>query len=270
MMKKKLTLMLAATLAFAGCQEDEAEQVALTIDKTVIKATCMTGVHPLIITGNATWTAATSAGWCTVSPAAGSGNATIAVNVSANVAAVARAATVTIAAGTLSKTVEVAQEARTTPLYAASVQTWTFGTQTWSDAIRISTCNKTAFENNATTPQCRSHTNGANTWYYYNGTYVDANKTLMCPDPWRVPTQSDFKTLAANTTGAALAAAWGYGGYASGNGVHSVSTYADYWSATLHGDMTSFMYCLYFDTSGYITALQHDNGYLGFQVRCVR
>jgi hypothetical protein len=35
--------------------------------------------------------------------------------------------------------------AQTTPRYAASTQTWTFGEQIWSDAIHIPECNKTDF-----------------------------------------------------------------------------------------------------------------------------
>jgi hypothetical protein len=83
----------------------------LTTDKTAIPAAYTAGNYSVAITSNAAWTAAvnTAATWCTVSPASGTGNGAVSVNVAANPMAVQRAATVTLAAGTLTKQVSVTQ-----------------------------------------------------------------------------------------------------------------------------------------------------------------
>ena len=77
--------------------------------------------------------------------------------------------------------------AQTTPPYAASTKTWTFGEQTWSDAIHIPECNKSSFTERYYETQCRSYTQGANTWYYYNWLYVNKHAARLCHSPWRVP-----------------------------------------------------------------------------------
>jgi hypothetical protein len=154
------------------------------------------------------------------------------------------------------------------PPYAATTQTWTFGNQTWSDAIQMPDCNKEDFEDSYTDPQCRSYTENGKTWYYYNWPYVNANKTTMCPDPWRVPTKEDFDVLVSNTTSSTLIDAWGYGGGARGSSMYDVNSYADYWSSTVDSDNTNYAYFSYYTIGSlYVT---YDNKYHGFQVRCVK
>jgi hypothetical protein len=103
-----------------------------------------------------------------------------------------------------------------TPPDAASAKTWTYGGLTWSDAIRMpSGCNKSSIAISNTIPDCRSYTSNGNTWYYYNWTYVTQNATVLCPYPWRVPTESDLITLNSNTNLVVLTNTWGYGGYVS-------------------------------------------------------
>jgi hypothetical protein len=146
---------------------------------------------------------------------------------------------------------------------AASTQTWTFGSQTWSDAIRIPDCNKNDFTDSSTEPQCRSYTSGTNTWYYYNWPYVNENAAALCPSPWRVPSQSDFNTLVSNTDYTALVSEWGYGGQ-----TNMVNTAMDayYWSSTQRTTDTAYRL---FYLSGYLT-VANSNKYYGFQVRCVK
>jgi hypothetical protein len=99
-----------------------------------------------------------------------------------------------------------------TPPRAASTQTWTFGEQVWSDAIRMPRCDKSDFIESYTFPDCRSYTDGNSTWYYYNWAYVEVNKKWLCPAPWRVPTKDDFEVLIGNTTPNSLIEAWGLPG----------------------------------------------------------
>ena len=77
----------------------------------------------------------------------------------------------------------------------AGTNTYTCGTQTWSEPIRIAACDKTSFTNSATTPDCRSYTYNSIKYYYYNQIYMDTYKTTMCPSPWRVPSTADFNNL---------------------------------------------------------------------------
>jgi hypothetical protein len=186
-----------------------------------------------------------------------------------------RAATVTVTAGALQATITVGQaQGGGTPPYAASPRTWLFGEQTWSDAIRIPECNKNGYDMSFTEPQCRSYTSGTNTWYYYNWPYVHANGSTLCPSPWRVPSQSDFSTLAGNanapTLGSEWGSEWGTGGYA--NDINNVSQWTNtgnYWSSTESGD--SRAYHLWYNIDNDLVSVQvtGERRY-GFQVRCVK
>jgi uncharacterized protein (TIGR02145 family) len=165
-------------------------------------------------------------------------------------------------------------ESAKTPPLAATNQSWTFGEQTWSDAIHCPECNKEAFERSDTDPDCRSYTENGKTWYYYNWAYVDANKNKMCPSPWRVPIKEDFETLVStlggNTQTArdAIAAAWGYGGIVAGSPGY-MSTIAVYWSST--EDNRNFIYYFDSDTLGVFNIPDTNlDKYYGLQVRCVK
>ena len=159
-------------------------------------------------------------------------------------------------------------ESSDTPPHAASTGTWTFGKQTWSDAIRIPECNKSSFADSNTDPQCRSYTQDGNTWYYYNWPYVNKHAATLCPSPWRVPAEADFEILSGNTNGAALSNAWGYGGYANGSSMSSVSSNATYWSSTQVSSNTNYAYYLLYGSGGLY--VNFTNEYYGFQVRCVK
>jgi hypothetical protein len=158
-----------------------------------------------------------------------------------------------------------------TPPYAASTQTWTFGDQTWSDAIRIPACNKSDFISpdfigSITAPDCRSYTYGSTTWHYYNWPYVIANHDKMCPAPWRVPSREDFERLDANTNDKTLAAAWELAGFAYGSSMNYDGSYGYYWSSTEYDTRYA---CILGIVSGSAETADHNKGY-GYQVRCVR
>jgi hypothetical protein len=208
--------------------------------------------------------AATS--WCTVSTAAGTYNGAVAVSATANTAIVTRAATVTLTAGALTQTVSVTQAAAL--FYAASAQTWSFGSLTWSDAIHIPDCNKTSYADSYDDPQCRSITKGGTTWYYYNWSYVNRSASTLCPPPWRVPALDDFKDLASHTAPPTLQNEWGYGGYASSSESSCSAVAANYWSCTPYDNYNA--YCLWYHKAGNVDPRNATGTNLGLQVRCVK
>jgi hypothetical protein len=243
-------------------------QAALTIDETEVSAGYAAGSYPIAVTSNANWTATVNAGatWCTASPASGTGNGTVGITVAGYTAAAPRAATVTFAAGSISRTVNVTQVIQA---HAASTQTWTFGNQTWSDAIQIVECNKTSFTNSDTEPHCRSYNGSEKFFYYYNWPFVNTYKDVMCPEPWRMPSLSDFSALLSNTAYSTLPHEWGYGGQATSGSLDYVSTTAYLWSVTrgecYYNDCAQALN--YGSTSG---TTGNYSMYRGFQVRCIK
>jgi hypothetical protein len=248
----------AATITFTSgtlTQAVSVTQEGATFDTDVntLEAGYETGNYTVNVTSNRTWTAAVSSGatWCTVSPA-GAGNGAVTVSVPRNPAMASRGATITITAGTLSEEVAVTQEGH--PLLAAGTNTWTFGSSAliWSDAIQIPECSQ------------YSRTSGENTWYYYDWAYVDANKSHLCPHPWRVPTKYEMDAIDADA--ATLTSAWGWGGH-----YESIAyRLGMYWTSTEMDDTIAYVLA-YGDEYGtnrkFVTTSQK---MLRYQIRCVK
>jgi hypothetical protein len=101
-----------------------------------------------------------------------------------------------------------------TPPYAASTQTWTFGTSTltWSDRIIAPdiNCQLVAKITSSTTDAAYVVYSGH---YYYSWYCVDAHKTTLCPAPWRVPNVDDLNALTKASSKANITAAWGQNGW---------------------------------------------------------
>jgi hypothetical protein len=272
----------------AGCSKDDEPapnptepivESALSVTPADIPAAYTAGTYTIAVTSNVAWRAAVNSGatWCTVSPATGTGNGSVTVSVKDNAATITRSATVTLAASTtLTRTVGVTQTAVTftisevdnAPPYAASNKAWMFGNSQliWSDAIHCPECNKETFEDSYTDPQCRSYTEDGKTYYYYNWAYVDANKTTMCPDPWRVPARDDFSAIISNTNSPTLLSVWGYGGYATGSAVVYETDRARYWSSYSWSRETAVSLQSYWGSLGTPQNFKD----LGLFVRCVK
>ncbi|MDR3350574.1 MAG: hypothetical protein LBN98_02855 [Prevotellaceae bacterium] len=157
----------------------------------------------------------------------------------------------------------------------AGTKTYTCGAQTWSEPVKVAACDKTSFTSSNSAPDCRSNTYNSIKDFYYNWAYVNANKNTMCPDPWHVPSNSEFSTLlgclgtsSANGKYYPESSTWGgaLAGYANGSSMYYLGSYGYYWSSTESG--TSNAYCMYFSTSTANT--DYATKYGGFQVRCVR
>jgi hypothetical protein len=148
----------------------------------------------------------------------------------------------------------------TKPLGAVSDKMWCFGIQTWSDRILVtpSNCASTATFSSASPPPAQYKISDSR--HYYNWTCVNAANTTLCPWPWRVPVESDFRTLIDNF-GTVLYSAWGYGGWASGSTIESATSASCYSSATQ-------AFRIYYNSGG--ANLLDDQLTYGFQVRCVR
>ena len=81
----------------------------------------------------------------------------------------------------------------------ATNQTWTIGSQTWSDAVRATNCqSKTTFLGYDTMPytysaDCRSNPGQKGDLFSWCAVARYAN--TLCPSPWRVPAKEDFIAL---------------------------------------------------------------------------
>jgi hypothetical protein len=158
-------------------------------------------------------------------------------------------------------------EVITTPPAAKTTNTWTFGSQIWSDLIvaQPTNCTRVSFSLTSVDYPSPEYSVISSNEYYYNWVCVDAAQSVMCPSPWRVPTKSDFETLAGNTSFATLYSAWGSGGtfFAGSNHVDYEGFSQWLWSS--ESDYSIYKWLFITDGSINSSAQKH-----GFQVRCVK
>jgi hypothetical protein len=109
------------------------------------------------------------------------------------------------------------KELPATPPLAASTQTWSFGTSTltWSDRIIVPDCDRPVFKTDGSSEYCCSYQFSGELLkrYYYNGPYAVKYASIMCPEPWRVPTLGDFNHLIAMSPQPDLPNLWGKYGW---------------------------------------------------------
>jgi hypothetical protein len=152
------------------------------------------------------------------------------------------------------------------PPYAASAQTWSFGGLTWSDVIQVPECDKTTMIVSVTTPDCRSHTEGGRTFYYYNWRYVYEHKLDMCAEPWRVPGYYEGP-LAIGDAPSSIVPEWALGGQAYGTTISNVGVLGAYWPIGICCQNENLAYGLWI--SG-VRLTDYLNSADGLQVRCVK
>lgn len=112
-MKNKILFAFAA-LALAACSDDEADDYAVRLDRTVIDAGPLSGVYEVKVRSNFQWNAsvrdAEFAAWLTVAEPEGSaGEGTFFIDVEANETGRSRTAQVVVGAGSASEVVTVTQ-----------------------------------------------------------------------------------------------------------------------------------------------------------------
>ena len=174
----------------------------------------------------------------------------------------------------------------------ATTQTWTIGSQTWSDAVQTSFCsNKTTFNGGVIdwgasvftfNIDCRSNSDHKGDLFSWRA--VSELKNELCPAPWRVPTMQDFINLdiALGGTGNkslndVLAKRyrndWGgdLGGYCSDLGwQYNRNSYAHYWSQSESDVYVENGFGLVFSAGNEIYPRFEGLKFSGQSLRCVR
>ena len=177
----------------------------------------------------------------------------------------------------------------------ATTQTWTVGSQTWSDAVQATGCDKTTFYGG--TADCRSNPYGKGDLFSWYAVSSYNYRSKLCPDGWRVPTVQDFIDLdiALGGTGNrsqnnttlrdAYLNTWGgvYGGYCYSDGKMSQMYFnfyfASYWSQSSSNNVAAYyLYFDYYDPGNNVNDTggisvnprsENDKSY-GRSLRCVR
>lgn len=166
-------------------------------------------------------------------------------------------------------------------------ETWTVGTQTWSDAIVATRCKKDDFYGGTYGVTVYEADCAQNEPYgdMFSWLAVETYKNVICADGWRLPTQQDFVDLDIAMGGdgenrafqdvSPYLTQWGgeFGGYFwyfQDNLERSyVGSYGSYWADGESSETQGF--ALQFgDSRNYITPRAQPDKYNGFNVRCVR
>ncbi len=84
---------------------------SLTVSPASLSRPAAAGSGSISVTGNVSWTATDNRSWITVTPASGTGNGTITVNLTAHTGTAARNGTVTVTGGGITRTVSISQAA---------------------------------------------------------------------------------------------------------------------------------------------------------------
>jgi hypothetical protein len=155
-----------------------------------------------------------------------------------------------------------------TPPYAASMQTWTFGSSTliWSDRIA-----STQIPCRKVTTLSSSGTNAeyavVGDSYFINWYCVSDNASQLCPSPWRFPSKSDFEALAAATTYDIIETIWTAPGLIGSGGSSTSFAGALYiWTSNMGSENPWHMQTFFNNFSFY----EHMNARYGMTVSCVR
>jgi len=177
-------------------------------------------------------------------------------------------------------------------------QEWTVGNQIWSDAVTATACNKTSFNGgsaNNSNADCRSNPGFSGDLFSWCAVMRFA--TILCPYPWRVPTQQDFidMDIALNGDGRSIQRMdtasvsrfinnWGgfFTGMCIEDGEIRYSASGFYWSQTESGrsfvaGLGTIRWAMFFNfnTSGWVSlemniSTAEDFKQRGKTLRCVR
>jgi uncharacterized protein (TIGR02145 family) len=166
----------------------------------------------------------------------------------------------------------------------ATNQTWTVGTQIWSDAVTATNCQKAMFSGagllGSFNADCRSNPGQKGDLFTWCAVVRFAD--LLCPHPWRVPTDQDFIDLNVALGGTGNSGLdlmlrnrylndWGgtYGGSSRPDStLINQESFALYWSQS--ESSASFGSYLFFDILGNVSPQSLLPKFNGFSLRCVR
>ena len=109
-MKKILVLALVAlsTLMITSCEKEEKQQ-PFSVSPTSLSFESNGGSQSVYINSSNSWSASSSATWCTLSPSSGSGSSTLLINATANTSSSARSTTVRVTSNGESQVINVTQ-----------------------------------------------------------------------------------------------------------------------------------------------------------------
>jgi hypothetical protein len=155
----------------------------------------------------------------------------------------------------------------TTPPNAASTQTWSYGTLTWSDRITAAAtlCTETNILTTSTNTSAEYKVSGGH--YYYTWTCAYISRDAFCPAPWRIPSRLDFQSLTNYVTSQSLSTAWGLGGYLEGQSVQEQGARSAYWAETAYSSQMAYVLQYY---PGYLNLNATQYKHWAMEVRCVK
>jgi uncharacterized protein (TIGR02145 family) len=169
----------------------------------------------------------------------------------------------------------------------ASEETWTIGTQTWSDAVTATACQDTSFRGDTLhilnfNADCRSNPDFPGDLFSWCAVVRFAEE--LCPYPWRVPEKQDFIDLDIALGGTGInrpttpqyvidnyIERWGgsfSGGSRSNGTLWNPNSWGYYWSQTENAANTGFL--LSFDALGGVRPQNWLGKGSGLSLRCVR
>jgi hypothetical protein len=223
---------------------------AMTYTASNAATISMTGSFPKGVNGNASGSSYTISGTPTVTGSFG-------YSLTAAVGSCTSTATV----GTITVNVP-------TPPYAASTQTWTYGTLTWSDVVVVTPVECKLTDALTTTDRTSAEYRIYYGRAYYTWSCVNVSQAILCPAPWRVPSQPNMTIARINNTYLTLIRDWGTGGFASGADILDEYVTGTFYSVDESTDHVAGWYIRY-NTEGDLVVTNYLK-MIGRQVRCVK
>jgi hypothetical protein len=147
-----------------------------------------------------------------------------------------------------------------------SADTWTCGTQLWSDVlIEPAGCAKTT-SLSTSTPPAQYITFAETPGFYYNWTCVDLHGDTLCPSPWRVPSRTDLDNISVCGGLTWRISNWPAYGFVQVAALQNNGLEGTIWSSTRYSTTYAWRANWYLSGVGSVS----DNPiHLGHNVRCV-
>lgn len=112
MMKAKYLFIFILAILLVGCQDSQTDNSGLELSESTFENVSSDGATLTVdITSSASWTAASSAVWCSLLPNEGAGSQSANISVDANLNSTARTATIAVTSSGIKKIITVRQQA---------------------------------------------------------------------------------------------------------------------------------------------------------------
>lgn len=110
-MKVKYLYLLILAFAFAGCKDSKTDNTGLELSESTFENVSSNGSTLTVnITSSSSWTAASSAVWCSLTPNEGAGSQSMSISVGANLNTSERTATIAVTSSGIKKIITVTQQ----------------------------------------------------------------------------------------------------------------------------------------------------------------